>query len=254
MTITFLGTGTSQGVPVIACDCAICTSQDPRDNRTRTSVMVEHAGKRVIIDTGPDFRAQMLREKVKSIDGIVFTHEHKDHIGGLDDIRPFNYLNKWRAQIFCNKNVQNAIQTTYPYVFLTEKYPGVPELDLNIIDETEFKVSGIPFQPIPLMHLHLPVFGYRIHDFTYITDANFISEESKDLVRNSKVLVLNALRREKHPSHFNLTEALELIEELQPERAFLTHISHQLGKHEDVSKELPDHVQLAWDGLKLELT
>ncbi|MFM9986593.1 MAG: MBL fold metallo-hydrolase [Flavobacteriales bacterium] len=253
MTITFLGTGTSQGVPVIACDCAICTSPDLRDNRTRTSVMVEDAGKKVIIDTGPDFRAQMLREKVKSIDGIVFTHEHKDHIAGLDEVRAFNYFNKWRAQVYCTRRVEEALRREFAYAFADFRYPGIPEIDLIEIDESSFQVEGIPFQPIPLMHLHLPVFGYRIHDFTYITDANFISDESKDLVRNSKVLVLNALRLEKHPSHFNLSEALELIEELQPERAYLTHISHQLGKHEDVSKELPDHVELAWDGLKLEL-
>lgn len=254
MTITFLGTGTSQGVPVIACDCAICTSQDPRDNRTRTSVMVEDAGKTVIIDTGPDFRAQMLREKVKAIDGIVFTHEHKDHIAGLDEVRAFNYFNKWRAQVYASRRVEDALRREFAYAFAEIRYPGIPEIDLNTIDETRFQVEGIPFQPIPLMHLHLPVFGYRIYDFTYITDANFISDESKELAKNSEVLVINALRREKHPSHFNLEEALGLIEELKPERAYLTHISHQLGLHEEVSKELPEHVELAWDGLKLELS
>lgn len=254
MTITFLGTGTSQGVPVIACDCAVCTSGDPRDNRTRSSVMIEESGKKIVVDTGPDFRAQMLREKVKSIAGIVFTHEHKDHIAGLDEVRAFNYFNNWRAQVYCTRQVEEALRREFAYAFNNYKYPGIPEIDLNLIDESTFEVQGIPFQPIPLMHLHLPVFGYRIYDFTYITDANYISESSKELAKNSEVLVLNALRREKHPSHFNLTEALELIEELKPERAYLTHISHQLGLHEVVSKELPDHVALAWDGLKIELS
>jgi phosphoribosyl 1,2-cyclic phosphate phosphodiesterase len=253
MVITFLGTGTSQGIPVIACHCAVCTSMHPYDNRTRSSVMISQGNKNIVIDTGPDFRQQMLREKVEHLAGIVFTHEHKDHIAGLDEVRAFNYFNKWRAQVYCTKEVDKALRNEFAYAFSDIKYPGIPEIDINIIDDTQFEIEGIAFTPIQVMHLNMKVFGYRIGDFTYITDANYIAESEKEKIKGSKILVLNALRREPHPSHFTLSEAIELAEELKAEATYFTHISHQLGMHHAVSQELPVGIQLAYDGLKLEL-
>jgi phosphoribosyl 1,2-cyclic phosphate phosphodiesterase len=253
MTITFLGTGTSQGVPVITCECEICTSSDSRDQRLRSSIMISHEEKNVIIDTGPDFRQQMLREKVKAIDAIVFTHEHKDHIAGLDEVRAFNYFNKWRAQVYCSALVDAALRREFAYAFADMKYPGIPEIDLNRITLQPFELIGLEFIPIEVMHFQMPVFGYRIGDFTYITDANSISEEEKAKVKGSKILVLNALRKEKHPSHFNLSEAIALATELGAEQTYFTHISHQLGLHQKIEEELPAGMHLAHDGLKIEL-
>ncbi len=253
MTITFLGTGTSQGIPVIACNCAICTSADKRDNRTRSSVMISAEGKNIVIDTGPDFRQQMLREKVLHLSGIVFTHEHKDHIAGLDEVRAFNYFNKWRAQVYCTNEVDKALRTEFAYAFSEVKYPGIPEIDIHVIDDTAFDVAGIKFLPIQVMHMNMKVFGYRVGDFTYITDANYISEEEKEKIKGCKILVLNALRKEVHPSHFNLNEAISLAQEIKAETTYFTHISHQLGLHEQISRELPAGIHLAYDGLKIEL-
>ncbi len=250
-TITFLGTGTSQGVPVIACDCSICTSSDPRDNRLRTSIMVSSETKNIVIDSGPDFRQQLLREKVKSLNAVLFTHEHKDHIAGLDDIRAFNYFQNEKMQVFCTEAVEFALKREFSYAFSDYKYPGIPEIALNRIENAPFEIHGIPFLPIKVLHLKMEVFGFRIGDFTYITDANFISDEEKEKIKGTKTLVLNALRRQKHPSHFTLEEALELVEELQPEKTYFTHISHQLGLHEEVQAELPPNVFLAYDGLQL---
>lgn len=247
--VTFLGTGTSQGVPVIACECAVCTSKDPRNNRMRSSIMVEQKGRCVVIDTGPDFRQQMLVHKVKSIDGIVFTHEHKDHIAGLDEVRAFNYFNKWRAQVYCTPKVEEALRREFAYAFSEVKYPGIPEIDICTIDNSPFEAGGMWFNPIEVKHMHMPVFGYRIGDFTYITDANFISEEEKQKIKGSKVLVLNALRHEKHPSHFNLQEAIALAEELGAEETYFTHISHQLGLHDVEQSTLPTGMKIAYDGL-----
>ncbi len=253
MVVTVLGSGTSQGVPVIACDCEVCISQDPRDNRTRTSVMLSLDNKNIIIDSGPDFRQQMLREKVKAIDGIVFTHEHKDHIAGLDEVRAFNYFNQWRAQVYCSDQVKDALHREFHYAFSGERYPGIPEIDINIIGNSSFEINEIPFLPIEVKHMHMSVFGYRVGDFTYITDANYISAEEKEKIKGSQVLILNALRKEKHPSHFNLEEAIELIEELEPDITYLTHISHQFGLHEVEEKNLPPNVRIAYDGLKIEI-
>jgi len=247
--ITFLGTGTSQGVPVIACPCAICKSLDPRDVRMRSSVMIESEGKRVVIDTGPDFRQQMLVHQVKSIDGIVFTHEHKDHIAGLDEVRAFNYFNQWRAQVYCTSKVEEALKREFAYAFAETKYPGIPEIDLNIIENRPFEVAGLPFCPIEVRHMFMPVFGYRVGNFSYITDANYISDDEKAKLQGTDVLVLNALRIEKHPSHFTLDEAIELAHEIGARVTYFTHISHQLGSHEAVEQNLPEGMRLAYDGL-----
>jgi phosphoribosyl 1,2-cyclic phosphate phosphodiesterase len=253
MIITFLGTGTSQGVPLMACRCDICRSSDARDKRLRSSIMITHEGRNVVIDSGPDFRQQLLREDVLALDGIVFTHEHKDHIAGLDDVRAYNYINDWRAQVYCTEQVADALKREFAYAFSDKKYPGVPEIDLNIIDITPFEVAGIPFQPIQVYHLHLPVFAYRIGRFAYITDANVISDEEIEKLQGVEVLVLNALRREKHPSHFTLEEAIALAKRIGARETWFTHISHQLGLHTEVDLELPAGMRLAFDGLKLEV-
>lgn len=253
MKITFLGTGTSQGIPIIACPCIVCKSADKRDNRLRTSVMIEESGKTFVIDTGPDFRQQMLRENVKNMDAVIFTHEHKDHTAGFDDIRAFNFILKKKIDVFASKRVQDAIKREFAYIFSDFKYPGIPEINLHLIENKLINIYGVDFLPIEVMHYKLPVFGFRVGDFSYITDANYISDIEKEKIKNSKVLVLNALRKEEHISHFTLQEAIDLVKELKPEMAYFTHISHQLGLHQEVEKELPDNIRLAYDGLKLEL-
>lgn len=251
--ITFLGTGTSQGVPIIACQCAVCLSADTRDKRLRSSIMVEHQGKNFVIDTGPDFRQQMLREDVRNVDAVLFTHEHKDHTAGFDDIRAFNFVNQKKMEVYASARVQEAIRREFAYIFSDFKYPGIPEINLHLLENKKISIQGVEVMPIEVLHYKLPVFGFRIGDLTYITDANFISEEEKEKIKGSKVLVLNALRREQHISHFTLAQAIDLVEELQPDVAYFTHISHQLGLHEQVQKELPTHIQLAYDGLQIEL-
>jgi phosphoribosyl 1,2-cyclic phosphate phosphodiesterase len=253
MKITFLGTGTSQGVPVIACPCRVCNSSDPRDKRLRASVMIEDKGKVIVIDSGPDFRQQMLRANVKQLDGLVFTHEHKDHIAGMDDIRAFNYVHKKKVDVYASEKVQETMKREFPYVFEDFKYPGIPEITLHTIYNTEFEVAGIKILPVEVMHYRIPVFGYRIGDFTYITDANYISEDEKKKIRGSKIIVLNALRKQKHVSHYTLEEAVEVLTGLHPEKGYLTHISHQLGLHEEVDRELPEKIQCAYDELVIEM-
>ncbi|QHL86792.1 MBL fold metallo-hydrolase [Nibribacter ruber] len=253
MKITLLGTGTSQGVPVIGCECEVCRSLDYRDKRLRVSVHVEVEGKSLIIDSGPDFRQQMLRERIKRVDALLFTHEHKDHTAGMDDIRAFNFMQHIDMPVYADPRVLRQLQQEFSYIFTNTTYPGVPRVELNPIQNEPFMVVGQQVTPIAVMHHKLPVFGFRIGDFTYITDANFISEEEKDKIRGSKILVLNALRKEPHISHFSLPEALSLIEELAPEQAYLTHISHLLGLHREVEQELPPHVRLAYDGLSFTL-
>ncbi len=249
--ITFLGTGTSQGVPIIACECEVCTSTDARDKRLRSSILVETETTRFIIDSGPDFRQQLLREKVKRLDAVVFTHEHKDHIAGLDEVKAFNFINKMIMPVYATKRVQQALHREFAYIFSDEKYPGIPEINVIDFDNEPFYIGDILLQPINVLHYKLPVKGFRINDFAYITDANFISVEEKEKLKNLNVLVLNALRREPHISHFTFEEAIELVKELKPKKAYLTHISHQLGVHSDVSKELPGNIELAVDGLQL---
>lgn len=253
MQITFLGTGTSQGVPVIACSCVVCQSTDPRDKRLRTSILIEVKGRTFIIDTGPDFRQQMLREEVKSLDAVIFTHEHKDHTAGFDDVRAFNFINKRKMDVYASHRVQQAIHREFAYIFSDFKYPGIPEINLHLLENKPFAIEGVDFIPIEVLHFKLPVFGFRVGDFTYITDANFISEEEKEKIKGSKVIVLNALRREAHISHYTLEQAITLMQELKPEKAYLTHASHQLGLHADVQMELPAGIELAYDGLKIQL-
>jgi phosphoribosyl 1,2-cyclic phosphate phosphodiesterase len=252
MKITFLGTGTSIGVPVIACNCPVCKSSDPHDKRFRTSAMVEVNNQRIVIDCGPDFRFQMLKQNVDDIDAVIFTHEHRDHIAGLDDVRAFNYILNKNIPIYGTHAVLEAIQTEFPYIFAENRYFGVPQLSVHEICCEPFTIGDTQILPIQVMHHALPVFGYRIGDFTYITDASAIPDEEKHKINNSKILVLNALRNSKHVSHFSLKEALALIDELKPERAYLTHISHFLGLHREVEENLPPNVHLAYDNLIIE--
>lgn len=249
--LIFLGTGTSQGVPVITCDCEVCRSTDSRDKRTRSSVLVEAGGQSIVVDTGPDFRYQMLRENIRKVDAVLFTHEHKDHISGLDDVRPFNFKYHMDMPLYATPQVQTALKREYQYAFAEDRYPGAPQLVLHDLGDEPFDVNGVEVIPINVMHADLPVKGFRFGDLTYITDANFISPEEKEKIKGSKVLILNALRKEPHYSHFTLDEAIELIDELQPEQAYLTHISHLLGMHNNVSAQLPDNVKLAYDGLSV---
>ena len=253
MKITFLGTGTSQGVPVIACDCKVCTSPDQKDNRLRVSVMIEAQGKVIVIDSGPDFRYQMLRAGVRHLDAIVFTHEHKDHVAGMDDVRAFNFKQQREIDVYAHPRVQDALKREFSYIFSAHKYPGIPRVILNSIGEQPFLVEGVEFIPIQVMHFKLPVLGFRVGDFTYITDAKTISTEEKLKIKGSKILVINALQREDHISHLTLDEALELAADIGAEQTYLTHISHRLGRHSDVQMELPANVSLAYDGLTLEL-
>ncbi|NCD71290.1 MBL fold metallo-hydrolase [Mucilaginibacter agri] len=252
MTITFLGTGTSQGVPVIACTCEVCMSTDKHDKRLRTSILVESEEKVVVIDSGPDFRYQMLREKVMHLDAIVFTHEHKDHIAGMDDIRAFNFKQQSAIDVYASERVQASLKREFYYVFADFKYPGTPQVNLHTINENApFDIGDIHLTPIEVMHYKLPVLGFRIKDFTYITDAKTVSDIEKEKIRGSKILVINALQRQSHISHFTFDEAIAFAQEIGAEQTYFTHISHRLGKHADVSSELPDNIYLAYDGLKL---
>lgn len=253
MNLTFLGTGTSQGIPVIGCECNVCKSADPCDNRLRTSAMVDVDRKTIVFDTGPDFRQQMLRANPDKVDAVVFTHEHKDHVAGLDDIRPFNFKTGLPLNIYASGRVEEALKREFHYVFNDLKYPGVPEVNLHRISADEpFDIDGTKLIPVEVLHYKLPVLGFRIENMAYITDANFISEKEKAKLKNLDVLVLNALRKKSHISHFNLQEAIDLSQELGAGRTYLTHVSHLMGKHADVSKELPPNVFLAYDGLVVE--
>ena len=251
--ITFLGTGTSSGVPMIGCNCAVCSSTDSKDNRLRSSILVNTDNFTFVIDTTPDFRYQMLRTKTNTLNAVVFTHAHKDHIAGLDDIRAYNYLMKAPMNVYASALTNDALKKDFYYAFAEIKYPGVPEIILHEIDETPFTIGGLTIQPILVWHHKMPVYGYRFNDFTYITDANRIDEDQKEKIKGSKVLVLNALRREPHISHFTLQQAIDLAEELQIPQVYFTHISHQLGLHKEVELELPNHIHLAYDGLVVEI-
>jgi len=255
MQITFLGTGTSQGVPVIACDCAVCRSSDSRDQRLRSSVVIEIRDKKFVVDCGPDFRQQMLREKISSIDAIFITHAHKDHISGLDDVRSFNYFLQKPTDVYTSGVVRRVIEQEFSYAFEKNPYPGVPEINLKLFGNKKFFIQDIEIIPIKAIHYEPDqfVYGFRINDFTYLTDVLKIPEEEKKKIFGTKILVLNALRKVKHYSHLNLDQAAALIKEIGPEKGFITHISHQMGTHRDVEMELPIGIQLAYDGLKIQL-
>lgn len=251
--LTFLGTGTSQGVPIIGCGCEVCTSADAYDKRLRSSVLIEQQGVRIVIDTGPDFRYQMLREHIREIDAILYTHEHMDHVGGMDDVRAFNYVMRRPVDIYCEPRVERTLRRIFDYAFAEQKYPGVPEVVLHPILSADkaFDVHGVRVLPVRGMHYKLPVLGYRIGNICYLTDMNAIDDAEIEKFRNIDVLVINALRREKHISHFTLDEALEVIARAQSKRTYLTHISHQLGLYEDLLRILPEGVFPAYDGLKI---
>lgn len=251
MKITFLGTGTSQGVPVISCKCNVCTSEDSRDKRLRVSILVETKTETFTIDCGPDFRYQMLRANVQDLDAIVFTHEHKDHVAGLDDIRPFNYLMNKHIDIYAVPRVQAALHREFAYIFADSGYFGLPKVKLHNIDSEPFYVGHTKLIPIEVMHHLMPVLGYRIGDFTYITDAKTISESSIERIKGTKILVVNALQRREHLSHFTLAEAVEFAEKIGAEKTYFTHLSHHMGLHKDVSEELPDGLFVAYDGMEI---
>ncbi len=253
--ITVLGSGTSQGVPVIACECEVCMSEDPRDKRLRSSVLLETNGYTYVIDTGPDFRQQMLKFGVKRLDGVLFTHEHKDHLAGLDDVRAFNFIQQQDMPVYCTDRVEKALRREFYYVFSEDRYPGVPSLRLHSISKNiPFILPGdIEVTPIEVMHYMMPVLGFRIGDFTYITDAKTVAEEERAKIRGSRILIINALRMTEHLSHFNLEEALAFIEDIQPEQAYLTHISHLFARQEVIEQQLPDNVAVAFDGMTIEI-
>jgi len=251
--VTFLGTGTSQGVPPIGCTSEVCLSNNPKDKRLRCSVHVEVCGISIVIDAGPDFRYQMIRAGINRIDALLFTHEHRDHTAGLDDIRPYNYLQEDHLDVYCTRRVLNTFHKQYNYVFDEKPYPGIPLLRFHLIENKPFEVRGIPIIPIEVMHFKLPVLGFRIGNFTYITDANYIAEEEWKKAKGSKHLVLNALRRETHISHFTLDEAVIQAKKIGAEYTWFTHMSHQIGLHDAVNAELTGNMQLAYDGQVLEM-
>ena len=236
---------------MIACNCHVCSSTNNKDKRLRASVLVQSDNTTVVVDTTPDFRYQMLRENIRQMDGVLFTHPHKDHIAGLDDIRAFNFFQNSAVNVYANSLTEEALKREFAYVFSDKKYPGIPEIELNTITDEPFYINNIPVQPISVWHLRMPVLGFRFGDFTYITDANKIDEEEKEKIRGSKVIVLNALRREKHISHFTLDEAVAMVQELNIPEAYFTHISHQLGLHNEVENTLPGGIHLAYDGLQI---
>lgn len=250
---TFLGTATSIGVPVITCTCPVCASKNEKDKRLRASLLLEVNENTFVIDCGPDFRIQMLRENVQNLDAVIFTHEHRDHIAGLDDIRAFNYVLNKKIDIYGCKRVMDAIQTEFPYIFSENKYFGAPQIEVHYIENKKFIINNIEFIPIEVLHDKMPIFGFRVGDFTYITDASAISDIELEKVKGSRVLVLNALRNSKHYSHFSLLEAVEVIEKIKPQTAYLTHMSHFIGCHDDVNTKLPPYIQLAYDGLVVKL-
>lgn len=251
MKLTFLGTGTSQGVPVVACQCPVCLSDDLKDKRLRASVMIETETQCLVVDAGPDFRQQMLTHHVRHLNGILLTHEHTDHIFGLDDIRAFNWVQKQPTDIYAEERVQIAIRRIFDYVFANNQYPGIPQMNLHLLENKPFMIGDLEIIPIRGSHFKLPVFGFRIGKLAYVTDVNSLVDDEINKLRGLDVLILNALRKEEHISHYNLKQALEIIAEVKPKKAYLTHLSHQMGFYNEVQNELPQNVFLSYDGLQL---
>jgi phosphoribosyl 1,2-cyclic phosphate phosphodiesterase len=253
MRVTVLGTGTSQGVPVIACKCDVCRSDDAKDNRLRSAIMIEEGSTRIVVDCGPDFRQQMLSHTVDNLDAILLTHEHADHIFGLDDIRSFNWLRKTPMDIYCEPRVQKNLKNMFSYVFAENKIPGIPQMDLIDLNDQQFNVGNIHITPIRVYHQHLSVYGFRFGKIAYLTDFNRIEEQALEKLYGIDTLIICALRKTPHVSHLNLSEALELIEKIAPRKAYLTHMSHEMGKHRDLLNDLPSNVEPAFDGLVFDL-
>jgi len=253
LTITFLGTGTSTGIPMIACSCRVCTSADEKDKRLRSSILVQSSTTTIVVDTTPDFREQMLRINNKKLDAVLFTHPHKDHTAGLDDVRAYNFFSGKTMDVYANSLTEEALKREFAYAFSDKRYPGIPDINLITIDETPFVIGDIEIVPIVVWHYKMPVYAFRFGNFTYITDANRIEEKEKEKIKDSQVLVVNALRKEEHISHFTLQEAVNLVNELNVTQGYFTHISHQLGKHEEINKTLPSNIRLAYDGLKISI-
>lgn len=253
MKVTFLGTGTSQGVPVIGCSCEVCQSLDYRDKRLRSSIHISINDQSLVIDTGPDFRQQMIRENIDRLDAVIFTHAHRDHTAGLDDVRAYNFLQHINMPVYGTSETLRQIKNDFAYIFGLADYPGLPRLKLQEIGENSFSIQDTSITPLPVLHLKLPVLGFRIGDLSYITDANFIPDDTHEKLKGTKVLVINALQREQHISHFNLSEAIEIVRKINPSKAYFTHISHKLGLHATVAKELPENISLAFDGLQISI-
>jgi len=256
--LIFLGTGTSQGIPVIGCKCPVCSSMDQKDKRLRSSALIEHGGLNILIDAGPDFRQQLLRENIGTLDAILLTHEHKDHTGGLDDVRAINYLTKKALPIYCEQRVKSSLEMEYSYAFSEYKYPGAPEFDMKIIDERPFEVTSrldpqkrVTVTPIRVMHYKLPILGYRIGNIAYITDANRVDDQEFSKLQGLEVLVVNTIRKQHHISHFSLQEAIDFAQRVGAKNSYLTHLSHQMPIHEELEKELPEGISQAYDGLKV---
>lgn len=247
--LIFLGTGTSQGVPMIGCRCDVCRSKDPRDKRLRASVLVEYEGLTILVDAGPDFRQQMLRAGISHVDAILLTHNHKDHTGGLDDIRAFNYLEKKATQIYCEKYVEDSLRQEYSYAFAENRYPGAPEWEIHLIDDKPFTIKGVEIIPIRGKHFRLPVLGFRFGNIAYCTDMNNIAEEEFSKLQGLEHMIINCVRRGRHISHFSLEGALGVADKVRASHTWLTHLSHQLPCHEALSEELPQGIRPAYDGL-----
>ncbi|MBQ0024872.1 MAG: MBL fold metallo-hydrolase [Bacteroidales bacterium] len=250
--ITFWGTGTSQGMPMIGCRCPVCTSTDTRDKRLRSSALVDYCGKSFLIDAGPDFRQQMLRSGRTHIDAILLTHHHVDHTGGLDDVRALNYLENRSFPVFCEKHVEQSLEKQFYYAFSEYKYPGAPEYDVRLITSLPFDVDGVEVVPIRAMHYKLPILGFRFGGCAYLTDANFIPESEFEKLKGLDIFVLNTVKRGKHISHFSLSEAIDVAKRVGAKRTFLTHLSHLLPKYSDFVAELPEGIEPAYDGLEVE--